>query len=164
MTSYETATSTLKTLLAHPAFSRVDETFDEMADALADHKEIEAAITTGAQTTTDVSEFEESELQAEMEQLVEEKEQEERKMKQMAEEEKRQEEKREKEKREKEQREEQKREAEATENSKSRVEEMQTKSTDAEKTLRAASPPRTELPTEADDEERARKLVPLAES
>ena len=80
MKAYETSTMTLKGLLAHPSLQRdkVDETMEAMAEAAADHAEIEEAIKLGGEgvaaaagTTAD-----EEELQRELQELVDEKEKE----------------------------------------------------------------------------------------
>lgn len=49
MKAYETSTATLKELLADPRLQRehIDQTMDNMAEALADHKEVEDAIALG---------------------------------------------------------------------------------------------------------------------
>ncbi|KAG8748278.1 hypothetical protein FRC10_007668 [Ceratobasidium sp. 414] len=67
MKTYETSTATLKELLADPRLQRehVDQTMDNMAEALANHKEVEDAIALGG-VPSDPAEDEElaNELQA----------------------------------------------------------------------------------------------------
>jgi len=74
MRTYETSTSTLKTLLAHPTLQRdhIDATMSKMSDALADHAEIEQAIQLNgkdAQRAAGVD-FDEDELDAELAAIV----------------------------------------------------------------------------------------------
>lgn len=61
MQAYESATSTMKALLAHPSLKNADQTLDAMADALADQKEVEDAIGSAAGADID-----EDELSAEL--------------------------------------------------------------------------------------------------
>lgn len=75
MKAYETSTDTLKQLLADPRLQRerIDQTMENMAEALADHREVEEAIALGG-APTDLAEDED--LARELQQLVEEKERE----------------------------------------------------------------------------------------
>ncbi|KAG9102734.1 hypothetical protein FRC06_001266 [Ceratobasidium sp. 370] len=75
MKAYETSTSTLKELLADPRLQRehIDQTMDNMAEALANHKEVEDAIALGG-VPPDPTEDEE--LANELQALVEENERE----------------------------------------------------------------------------------------
>ncbi|KAG9123599.1 hypothetical protein FRC07_014581 [Ceratobasidium sp. 392] len=75
MKAYETSTATLKELLADPRLQRehIDQTMENMADALADHKEVEDAIALGG-VPSDPTEDEE--LASELQALVEENERE----------------------------------------------------------------------------------------
>ncbi|KAH7341142.1 hypothetical protein B0J17DRAFT_654403 [Rhizoctonia solani] len=75
MKAYETSTDTLKQLLADPRLQRerIDQTMESMADALADHKEVEEAIALGAVPSDPT---EDDELARELQQLVEENERE----------------------------------------------------------------------------------------
>lgn len=61
MQAYESATTTMKALLAHPSLKNADQTLDAMADALADQKEVEDAIGSAARADID-----EDELSAEL--------------------------------------------------------------------------------------------------
>ena len=75
MKAYTTSTATLKTLLAHPSLQRdhIDATMESMADTLADHAEIEEAIQLGGQsvrTSAGVEDVDETELEAELDELV----------------------------------------------------------------------------------------------
>ncbi|CEL51560.1 putative protein C1604,18c OS=Schizosaccharomyces pombe (strain 972 / ATCC 24843) GN=SPBC1604.18c PE=3 SV=1 [Rhizoctonia solani AG-1 IB] len=71
MKAYETSTATLKELLADPRLQRehIDQTMESMADALADHKEVEEAIALGGVPSDPT---EDDELARELQQLVEE--------------------------------------------------------------------------------------------
>ena len=75
MKAYETSTATLKDLLADPRLQHdhIDQTMENMADALADHREVEEAIALGGVPTDPV---EDDELAKELEALVEENERE----------------------------------------------------------------------------------------
>ncbi|KAG8772014.1 hypothetical protein FRC12_003300 [Ceratobasidium sp. 428] len=75
MKAYETSTATLKELLADPRLQRehIDQTMENMVDALADHKEVEEAIALGG-VPSDPKEDEE--LADELQALVEENERE----------------------------------------------------------------------------------------
>lgn len=87
MKAYETSTMTLKSLLAHPALNRdkINETMEAMAEATADHAEVEAAINLGGEGVAVAAgmTIDEDALQAELQQMVEEKEKEEMEMKEM---------------------------------------------------------------------------------
>lgn len=77
MRAYETSTSTLKFLLAHPTLQQdhVEKTMANMSDALADHAEIDAAIRMGgddARRAAGVEDIDEDELGTELEALAEE--------------------------------------------------------------------------------------------
>ncbi|CAE6486246.1 unnamed protein product [Rhizoctonia solani] len=75
MKAYETSTATLKQLLADPRLQRehIDQTMESMADALADHKEVEEAIALGGVPSDPA---EDDELARELQQLVDENERE----------------------------------------------------------------------------------------
>ncbi|CAE6535843.1 unnamed protein product [Rhizoctonia solani] len=75
MKAYETSSATLKELLADPRLQRehIDQTMESMADALADHKEVEEAIALGGVPSDPA---EDDELARELQQLVEENERE----------------------------------------------------------------------------------------
>ncbi|KAF8609953.1 hypothetical protein BDV93DRAFT_462565 [Ceratobasidium sp. AG-I] len=75
MKAYETSTATLKDLLADPRLQRdhIDQTMEGMADALADHREVEEAIALGGVPADPV---EDDELAKELQALVEENERE----------------------------------------------------------------------------------------
>lgn len=75
MKAYETSTATLKDLLADPRLQRdhIDQTMENMADALADHKEVEEAIALGGVPSDPA---EDDELAKELQALVEESERE----------------------------------------------------------------------------------------
>ncbi|KAF8682284.1 SNF7 family [Rhizoctonia solani] len=75
MKAYETSTATLKELLADPRLQRehIDQTMENMADALADHKEVEEAIALGGLPSDPT---EDEELARELQELVEENERE----------------------------------------------------------------------------------------
>jgi charged multivesicular body protein 7 len=75
MKAYETSTATLKELLADPRLQHdhIDQTMESMADALADHREVEDAIALGG-VPSDPTEDEE--LAKELQALVEENERE----------------------------------------------------------------------------------------
>ncbi|GJJ11076.1 hypothetical protein Clacol_005307 [Clathrus columnatus] len=81
MKAYETSTATLKNLLSHPSLQRekVDETLEAMAEAAADHAEIDKAIRLGGETVSEAGgvTINEDELQEELQQMIEEKEREE---------------------------------------------------------------------------------------
>lgn len=75
MRAYQSSTSTLKQLLAHPSLQRdhIDATMESMSDALADHAEIEQAISLGneqAQRAAGVEDVDEAELDDELAELV----------------------------------------------------------------------------------------------
>jgi len=75
MKAYETSAATLKDLLADPRLQRdhIDQTMENMADALADHKEVEEAIALGG---VPADPAEDDELAKELQALVEESERE----------------------------------------------------------------------------------------
>ncbi|KAF8480603.1 hypothetical protein JB92DRAFT_2766282 [Gautieria morchelliformis] len=81
MKAYETSTMTLKTLLAHPSLNRdkIDETMEAMAEAAADHAEIDEAIKLGGEGVAAAAgvAIDEGDMQKELEQMIEEKEKEE---------------------------------------------------------------------------------------
>jgi len=65
MQAYESATTTLKGLLAHPSLKNTDETLDALADALADQREVEDVISSGTAAARE-GEADESDLAAEL--------------------------------------------------------------------------------------------------
>jgi charged multivesicular body protein 7 len=75
MKAYETSTATLKELLADPRLQRehIDQTMENMAEALADHRDVEEAIALGG---VPADPAEDEELARELQQLVEENERE----------------------------------------------------------------------------------------
>ncbi|KAL7412628.1 hypothetical protein BDY24DRAFT_341439 [Mrakia frigida] len=82
--AYETSTATLVTLLSSPSLQRahIDLTMDNMADALADHAEIEAVLVSGGEAARNAADpdaalIEEAELKAELDSMVREAEKEE---------------------------------------------------------------------------------------
>ncbi|KAF8487677.1 hypothetical protein JB92DRAFT_3101264 [Gautieria morchelliformis] len=79
--AYETSTMTLKTLLAHPSLNRdkIDETMEALAEAAADHAEIDEAIKLGGEGIAAAAgvAIDEDDMQKELEQMIEEKEKEE---------------------------------------------------------------------------------------
>ncbi|KAF8480605.1 hypothetical protein JB92DRAFT_2837624 [Gautieria morchelliformis] len=79
--AYETSTMTLKTLLAHPSLNRdkIDETMEALAEAAADHAEIDEAIKLGGEGIAAAAgvTIDEDDMQKELEQMIEEKEKEE---------------------------------------------------------------------------------------
>ncbi len=75
MQAYETSSATIKSILSHPSLqlSHVDSTMDSLAEALADQKEIDAAIQTGGKAAVGAASLEEpddAELEKELEQLM----------------------------------------------------------------------------------------------
>ncbi|KAG8904513.1 hypothetical protein FRB99_001646, partial [Tulasnella sp. 403] len=83
MKAYDTSAKTLRSVLKHPLLqmSSIEQTMENMSEALADHKEIEDAISLGnedAQRAAGVVEPDESELADELAALVEEQVQEQR--------------------------------------------------------------------------------------
>lgn len=79
MKSYASSTTTLRTLLSHPSLQRdkIDETMDAMASANSDAKEVDDAIRIGGDIALGLNTpgegIDESELEAELKMLVEEK-------------------------------------------------------------------------------------------
>ena len=77
MKAYETSTTTLKSLLAHPSLQRdkIDETMDAMAEAVADHAEIDVAIRLGGEGVSAAAgtAVDENELQKELQEMIDEK-------------------------------------------------------------------------------------------
>jgi len=71
MKSFQSSSITLKTILSHPLLQRdsVDATLEALADANADAQEISGAISIGADVANGI-EFDESELEAELADLV----------------------------------------------------------------------------------------------
>ena len=65
MQAYESATSTLKGLLAHPSLKNTDQTLDALADALADQKEVEDVISSGTESIR-TGETDDADLAAEL--------------------------------------------------------------------------------------------------
>lgn len=65
MQAYESATSTLKGLLAHPSLKNTDQTLDALADALADQKEVEDVISSGTESMR-TGETDDADLAAEL--------------------------------------------------------------------------------------------------
>jgi charged multivesicular body protein 7 len=68
--TYESSTATLRALLAHPSLQRdaVDRTFDALADANADARELDEAVRSGMDVAVgvDVSADDEDEIKAEL--------------------------------------------------------------------------------------------------
>ncbi|KIJ44706.1 hypothetical protein M422DRAFT_251686, partial [Sphaerobolus stellatus SS14] len=81
MKAYETSTSTLRNLLAHPSLQResVETTMAAMEEAAADHAEIDEAIRLGGEGVTAAGGIviEDDEIEKEIEKMIEEKEREE---------------------------------------------------------------------------------------
>ena len=81
MKAYETSTMTLKSLLAHPSLKRdkINETMEAMAEAAADHAEIDEAIKLGGAGVAAAAgmTIDDDELQEELQQMIDEKEREE---------------------------------------------------------------------------------------
>ncbi|KAF8511566.1 Snf7-domain-containing protein [Hysterangium stoloniferum] len=81
MKAYETSTTTLKSLLAHPSLRRdkIDETMEAMAEAAADHVEIDEAIRLGGEGVSAAggTTIDDEELKQELQQMIDEREQEE---------------------------------------------------------------------------------------
>lgn len=76
MKSYESSTTTLRTLLAHPSLQRdtIDQTLDALAAANADAKHVDDAIRMGGDIAMAEAgiEIDDAELEAELAKLVEE--------------------------------------------------------------------------------------------
>lgn len=76
MAAYTTSTSTLRTILAHPSLSleHIEETTDELAEVMANQKEVDDAVQAGGQIAMGSSKIDvdEDELAAELAGLVEE--------------------------------------------------------------------------------------------
>lgn len=72
MKSYESSTSTLRNILAHPSLQRdkIDETMDAMASASADAKDVDDAIRMGGDMAAAEAGIDESELEDELQALV----------------------------------------------------------------------------------------------
>lgn len=90
MKAYETSTATLTNLLTHPLLQRdkINETMEAMAEASADHAEIDQAIRLGGEAVAaagGATTIDEDELQKELQQMIEEKEREEAEMKELQE-------------------------------------------------------------------------------
>ena len=70
MKTYESSTATLRALLAHPSLQRgaVERTFDALADANADTRELDEAVRSGLNVAlgVDVSPDDEDEIKAEL--------------------------------------------------------------------------------------------------
>ena len=70
MKTYESSTATLRALLAHPSLQRdaVDRTFDALADANADARELDEAVRSGMDVAVgvDVSPDDEDDIKAEL--------------------------------------------------------------------------------------------------
>jgi charged multivesicular body protein 7 len=71
MKSYESSTTTLRTILAHPSLRRdkIDETMDAMASASADAKDVEEAIKMGGDIAAVEAGIDERELEEELQAL-----------------------------------------------------------------------------------------------
>lgn len=82
MKAYETSTMTLKSLLAHPSLKRdkIEATMEAMAEAAADHAEIDEAIRLGGEGVAAAAgtTIDEEELQTELQEMIEAKEAEEK--------------------------------------------------------------------------------------
>ncbi|KZO97862.1 hypothetical protein CALVIDRAFT_554340 [Calocera viscosa TUFC12733] len=80
MKAYETSSATLRTLLRDPRLQRerVDQTMESMAEALADHREIERAVEMGGEDARAAAglEIDEREIEKELEEIVREQEKE----------------------------------------------------------------------------------------
>jgi charged multivesicular body protein 7 len=78
MKSYESATATLRAILAHPSLQRekIDETMDAMASVNAEAKDIDEAIRMGVEIAQSDAGIDDSELEDELAALVKEVEQE----------------------------------------------------------------------------------------
>jgi charged multivesicular body protein 7 len=87
MKAYETSTMTLKSLLAHPSLKRdkIEETMEAMAEAAADHAEIDEAIRLGGEGVAAAAgtTIDEEELKKELQEIIETKEREEAEAKEM---------------------------------------------------------------------------------
>ncbi|KAI0362089.1 hypothetical protein OH77DRAFT_1389098 [Trametes cingulata] len=72
MKSYESSTATLREILSHPLLQRekIDETMDAMASANADAREVDDAIQMGAEMAQAETGVDDSELEAELQALV----------------------------------------------------------------------------------------------
>ena len=72
MSAYETATSTLHNVLAHPSLDRdhIDKVTDSLSDAMADQAEIDDAIRSVDVVGSKASEIDEDELERELEGLI----------------------------------------------------------------------------------------------
>ncbi|KAF8583189.1 hypothetical protein K439DRAFT_1647301 [Ramaria rubella] len=81
MKAYETSTMTLRSLLGHPSLQRdkIEATMEAMAEAAADHAEIDEAIKLGGEAVSAAAgmALDEDELQNELQQMIDEKEREE---------------------------------------------------------------------------------------
>lgn len=78
--AYQSATTSLKSLLAHPSMQRdnVENTMEALQDVLADQKEIEDVVTEGGRTISG-TDLVEDEIQAELDAMQKEAEEEQRK-------------------------------------------------------------------------------------
>lgn len=74
MKSYESATATLRAILAHPSLQRekIDETMDAMASVNAEAKDIDEAIRMGVEMAQSDAGIDDSELEDELAALVKE--------------------------------------------------------------------------------------------
>ncbi|KAF8892473.1 Snf7-domain-containing protein [Infundibulicybe gibba] len=74
MRSYESSTSTLRAILAHPSLQRdsIDKTMEAMAEANADAREMDDAIRIGGEVAVGVEVIDDGELEEELEALIQE--------------------------------------------------------------------------------------------
>ncbi|KIL69882.1 hypothetical protein M378DRAFT_157122 [Amanita muscaria Koide BX008] len=74
MKVYESSTATLRAILTHPSLQResIDRTMDALAEANTDAKEVDDAVRIGVDSAVNVDQVDEDELEAELNNLIEE--------------------------------------------------------------------------------------------